>query len=113
MSGALGLLAGGVLVATAAVALVGALGLLSMRDAFARLHAASLIGVVAPTGAAIAASLAFAEPLATAKIAVFLAVALATTGIGTHATARALHLRRVLEKETRETSSDAREGGQA
>lgn len=98
MSGALAVLAYGALWLGAALSLIGALGFLVMRDPFARLHAASLVGIVAPLGAAIAGLHAFPDAFSAAKLVAFLAIALAATGIGTHATARALHLRRTLEE---------------
>jgi monovalent cation/proton antiporter MnhG/PhaG subunit len=69
------------------------LALLVVRDAYARLHCASLASVVGPLATAIGAMLYMPGGGAVFRAAVFALAALASAAVTTHALARALRIR--------------------
>jgi monovalent cation/proton antiporter MnhG/PhaG subunit len=95
VSGALELAAAAVLALGLLATLAGAFGVLLLRDAFAALHCASLVGLAGPVAVVAGALAAFADdPAAIVRLVLFLLVAIACAGAATHAIARALHVRR-------------------
>lgn len=94
MSGALELAAAAVLGLGLLVTLAGALGVLLLRDAFAALHCASLVGLAGPIAVVAGALSTFSGDAASVvRLVLFLLVAIASAGAATHAIARALHVR--------------------